>query len=520
MSAPIAPALTGSSLNASPPPVAPDRELASDVRHSVRNAVKLGASLLASWAVALAVRIVLPRQLGPALFGAFQFADAFTATIFVLASFGIETYVRKEVSARRGHASEFFGGTLVLRVALSAVVMVVAIAALAAAGKPVEVQRLVLLLGIAQILVNINGTYAALLHAAGNVDGLSVLNVASKAAWGIGIVVVLALGGGVRGVALTLLLSEVGRTIGLAVLARRHLDLRFDINLGATGAVLLASLPFYVGQLAQTANAKIDISIMAFITSDVEVGWYGAASNLAGMSMLLSPLIGWVLLPLTSRAAARSDEELTLVTRRSMEMILVAAIPVTLLLGLGADVIVRTMFGAAYAPAVNSLRIMAPMFVFTYVAIVSASVLVRLERSWMVTIISVSGMIVTPILDLYLVPRCQAAFGPGGAGIGASIVQIATELYITVWMTALLGRRAFDRRSILVVARTLGVCAVVVAVDRLLAGSTPGGWRLLADGVLYFGLAVWSGALDLRALVALVRDAGRGNGDPALAEAA
>jgi len=510
MSAPVAPALPDSSVNAPSPAVAPERELASDVRHSVRNAVKLGASLLASWAVALGVRIVLPRELGPELFGAFQFADAFTATVFVLASFGIETYVRKEVSARRGHASEFFGGTLVLRIALSAIVMVVAIAALAAAGKPVEVQRLVLLLGIAQILVNINGTYAALLHAAGNVDGLSLLNVASKAAWGIGIFAVLAAGGGVRGVALALLLSEVGRTIGLAALARRHLDLRFHINLGATGAVLLASLPFYVGQLAQTANAKIDISIMAFITSNVEVGWYGAASNLAGMSMLLSPLIGWVLLPLSSRAAARSDAELTFVTRRAMEMILVAAIPFSLLLGLGADVIVRTMFGTAYAPAVSSLRILAPMFVFTYVAIVSASVLVRLERSWMVTIISVSGMIVTPLLDLWLVPRCLAAVGPGGAGIGAAIVQIATELYITVWLTVLLGRRAFDRRSVSIVARTLGVCVLVIAVDRLLAGSIAGGWRLAVDTVLYLGLATWSGALDVRALLALVRDAGAG----------
>jgi len=472
--------------------------LESDVLRSVKNAVTLGISLIVTWSVALGVRIFLPRHLGPGLFGVFQFADAFTATVFVITSLGLDTYVRKEVPTRPEHASSFFGGILLLRIGLSAVVLAVAVFSLSAAGKPPSVLRVVMVLGLTQVLVNLNGTYAALLHAAAVVGGLSILNVVTKLTWGLGIAVALRWGAGIQGVALAMLLSEALRACGLAFLVRRHLSLRFTVDMRTTMAVIVACLPFYLAGLAQVAYAKIDISIMSFIANDIEVGWYGAASNLAGLSLLLSPLIGWVLLPLTSRAVARSQEELTLVTRRAMEMILITAIPITLFLALGADVVVVTMFGSAFAPAARSLRVLAPMFVLTYAAIVSSSILIRLERAWTVTLISISGMIVTPILDLILVPRSLAAFGQGGAGIGAGVALIVTELYTTILLVALLGGRAFDKRSVVVLMKSIAVCALVVALDHVLLPLR--GWRLVADAAVYLVLVIAWKAADISAL--------------------
>ena len=42
----------------------PVGQLTSDVGHSIRNALKLGMGLLGSWAVALLIRLALPRFLG------------------------------------------------------------------------------------------------------------------------------------------------------------------------------------------------------------------------------------------------------------------------------------------------------------------------------------------------------------------------------------------------------------------------------------------------------------------------
>ena len=479
--------------------------LHSDVAESVRNAVKLGSSLLATWTVALGVRILLPRVLGPVSFGTFQFADSFTTMILVIMSLGVETYIRKEVATRLGHASDFFGGALVVRIAIGVAVILVAVWGLGVSGKSADVQRLVLVLGVAQVLINLNNSYAALLQARGTVDGLSLVNVVAKLAWGGGIIAALVLRGGLLSVAVAMLLAETLRTSALVVLARRHLALRYVVDWRATVAVFIASAPYYVMSLSQMIYARIDVSIMSYLTSDAEVGWYGAASNIAGVSLLLSPLITWILLPLTSRAGARSDAELTTVSRRSMELILTMALPVSLFMFLGADVIVHDVFGPAYEPALRSLEILAPLFVLTYAAMVSGTMLIRLERGWALSCISVAGAIGSPLLNVWLIPYCAERFGPGGAGIGAAITLIAMELGTTVAMTWLLAGRAFDRRSIATLSKTCVVCAVVIAIDHLAAPL--GAWRLVIDVVLYVTLVVAWGALDLRGMLAFLRGA-------------
>jgi len=451
---------------------------------------------MATWAVALVVRIFLPRHLGPGLFGAFQFANAFTTTLFVITSLGIDTYVRKEVSTRREHATELFGGTLVLRLVLSAVIMIFAVLALSAAGKPGSVLLLVVVLGGAQMLLVANSTYGAMLQAVGAVDGLSVLNVLAKIGWGAGIVLALTLGGGVQGVALAMLVSEAARTCGLVALTRRHLGLRFVVDLGASMTVIRASMPIYVGHLAQSIYGNLDVSIMSFLTSDVEVGWYSAASTIAGIAFLLSPIILWVLMPLASRAKARSPDEVMLITRRAMEAVLAVAFPATLFLWISAYLIVNVAFGRAYAPAAQSLRILAPSFVLTYAAMVSANILIRLDRAWAVTAVSAIGIALSGALNLWLVPHGLARFGPGGAGIGAASALIITECWTTGALVWLMGREAFDGRLIAMLAKTVAVCAVVLGLDHLLLPM--GAWRLAVDAAVYVGLAVSSGAMDVR----------------------
>src|ERR1700689_1936953 len=82
---------------------------ASDTLAAVTNALKLGSSLVATLAIAVAVKFLMPRYLGPTSFGTLSFADGFTGTFFLALNLGAEAYVRKEVSVRPGHASDFLG---------------------------------------------------------------------------------------------------------------------------------------------------------------------------------------------------------------------------------------------------------------------------------------------------------------------------------------------------------------------------------------------------------------------------
>ena len=481
------------------------KEADTETLTATRNALQLGGSLIFTWAIALGIRLLLPRYLGPDLFGTFSFADAFTATFFVALGLGADIYVRKYVAVRTEHASDFFGGTFVLRILMTAGILAAMAVVLHLTHRPPAVRHLVYLFAVAQFLINANATLAAMLHARGRVGGMSVLSVVTKIAWGGGIVLALLLHAGLLGIALSYVVAESIKCVALFSLARRHLDLVFRVDVVATKAVIVSSLPFYLNDFATTGYGKLDVSLLAFLVSDKEVGWYAGASAIAGLTLLVTPLIGWVLMPTFARAAERSREELFERIRRSAELILTVAIPVSLIVILGAGVFVRFLFGEAFAPAALALRILAGTFVVTYIAIVYAISLLMLDRAWTLTAISGMGLLVNVALNLVIVRYSVAYFGAGGGGAGCALAMLGTETFVTTCMISVVGREAFDRRALTMVGKSLVACVLVVGFDRLIQGL---GWtRLVLDAAAYLVLVLSTGALRAREIAGVVRAA-------------
>jgi O-antigen/teichoic acid export membrane protein len=481
------------------------RDDAAETLLAAQNALKLGASLVFTWGIALAMRFWLPRYLGPARFGTLSFAEAFAAMFFVVLSLGLEPYIRKGISVRPAHASEFFGGTFVLRIGMSAAIVVAMMIALHAMDRPREVRHVVYLFALAQFFVTCNATLSAFLQAKGSVGGMSVLAIATKVAWAVLVLVAALADAGLWAFAVAFLLPEVIESLVLFGLAKRYLGLVFRVDVQATKAVVILSLPHYVNTFAITAYGKLDLTLLTLAGSSREVGWYAAASSIAGFALLATPLIGWVLMPTLARAAARSREDLFARLRRSTELILSVAIPASLFVSLASDLGVRTLFGDAFAPAGHALRILAPTFVVTYVAIVFAITLVMLDRAWTLTAISLAGLVVNVVLNLVLVPLSMPRFGDGGGGVGCALSMLGTELFVTSMMVSFVGRGAFDRRTVATVSKSLVACALVIGVDRLTMRI---GWaRLVLDAVVYLAVVVATGALRLAEIASVVRAA-------------
>jgi O-antigen/teichoic acid export membrane protein len=480
--------------------VAPGKAQWRELQLAFWNAVKLCASLLATWAVALAIRFVLPRQLGPEQYGTYSFAAAFAASAFVLTTLGTETYVQKEVALRPAHASDFMGGILAVRLAISAVLFAGIALALHLTGRPQPIRQAVYLFAVGQLLLACNSTLSALLHARGTVDGAAATNVVAKLLWGALTLLALTTGLGLAALAASFAIAEGVKTCALFALCRKHLCLRLRFDPRVTVRVVVSSLPFFVTTLATTLFTRIADTLLGFLANDREVGWYGLASNLAQIAELLAPLMGAVLLPLFSRIAARSDAELRDVMRRTLEIILLFSISGSIALGLSADVCVALIGGPEYGPSVLPLRLLAPVFLLTYVGMVCADYLYLYGRSWTVTLICLGGLVVNATLNAALVRPMLAAFGPGSAGIAAALATLATETFTCVALGVAVGRQLLDRRVISTAAKLLTACAAAVAVDRCCRSLGPS--RLLLDAAAYCAVAVWTRAVRVEEIQA------------------
>jgi len=485
----------------------PDRDAPSAMLLAVRNALKLGGSLIFTWGIALGMRLLVPRYLGPTRFGTLSFADGFTTAAFIILNLGQEQYIRKEVAVRPSHATDFFGGVFALRLCMTVIVFAAMALVMRLTERSTEVAGVVFIYGAAQFFVTANATFSAMLHAKGNVGAMSVLAVATKVVWAGGSLAAMATSAGLWAYGASYLASEAIETVVLAQLARTHLGLKFQIDRAATGAMLLASLPYYLQMFASTAYGKLDISLLEFTGNTQEVGYYGAASALSMLTLLITPLIGWVLMPMLARAASRSRPEFFEQIRRSLELILTVAIPASMMINLGAEFWIRLVFGATFMPAALALRIQATMFVLTYVAIIYSIVLIMLDRPWALTKISIVGLGVNVALNLALIHPSMRTFGVGGGGAGCALAMLGTEIVVASIMIGIVGREAFDRRSVVMVGKSLAAFGVVVLVHRAL--ESIGALRLVVDGLVYLVLVIATGALRVREMLAIAKQAVR-----------
>lgn len=475
----------------------------AEVRTTLRNALKLGSSLVLTLVIGFGVRIALRRFLGPTVIGPVNFADAFATTGFVFLSLGLDTYIRKVVPVTLDKANEFLGTFLVVRFALALVVLAVMLGVLEWMGQPPEVRTLVWAYAGAQLFLSLNQTFTALLQSARTVDGLSVINVVAKLMWAAGFVATMALRWPLVGIPLSVLAAEALKAAVTFALARRHLNLKLTVDWSKLKPVLRSSLAFYVNAVALVVVNRFDVNVLKVQANDTEIGLYSAAAELAQMTFVMTPMVAGVVAPLFARTLAKSLDEYGQVLRRTLELVLTLAFPASLAILVGADFWTRLLLGHQYAASAWALSILGPSFLLTYVAVIVATALNLSGGEWTVTVTSLLSLVLNPALVLALV-SLSPSWGVGGGGAACAMAAIATETVVLVAMFWRIGHLALDARLVKRVVKTTLACAAVYAVDRLLL-SPLGYARLLVDAALYAGLVLGSGAVSVKETLGFVK---------------
>jgi O-antigen/teichoic acid export membrane protein len=480
---------------------------AGEIALAVRNGLKLGASLVLTWSVALIVKLQIPAHLGPILQGHLAFAENFAGMFFTMIALGIDTYIVKEVAVRPNHASDFVGGVFALRSVMSVVIFAAMATTLWLTGRSADVQLAVFVFGLTQIFTFTNNTLATVLQATTHVGRLAVANVVAKVIWGAGLLLALHYDAPIWVVAAPMLASEAVRTLFLVPAASVSAKLRYRIDLKALRAVLVASLPFYVAFVAASFGSPLAMSTLEFIRRDErEVGWFAAAQNIGSLAMLLHPLLAWVVMPMLSRTRARSEDEMMALLRRIIEGLLIVVAPVTTLIAAGSDIFIRTAFGQRYLPATAGLSILSLVFLMFYLSIIMSNALVITGKSWSVTIISSSAVFLMPLFMLTFVPLGRWLFGTGGECAGAAMSIVGNEVFIVAAMLSRFPVSPFDRRNLMVLCKGLIVSTTVLLTNHWMQRLGP--VRLLVDVGLYACLALLIGLVrinDLRRAIRALR---------------
>lgn len=380
-----------------------------------------------SAALMLLLLTVAGRQLGIEGFGAFTYAITVATVAEVLMDFGLHQVAIRAVARDHRTAGRWLATSLVVKLVPGALMVMIFTAAVWLLRDEPSVR-------LASALMLFSAAMRSfLLTARGIFQGLERFGDDALVTVGDRVLVVaacttaLAAGAGVVGVSLVFCAARIVSAGGALVLARTRAGRGAFDRLLARQAVKEA-LPVGVFLLVLNLYNRLDTLMLGSLAGDTATGYYGAAYGLYEGLTYGTAIVSAVLAPRLSRLwVADRDAHQRLVRRSLFGM---AGLAVVIAIGgwLLADVGIHWLFGAAFAPAVLTLRLLTLGLPFIYVIWVLHTMAVASHRTGILVRVTAIGIGLNVILNTWLIPQYAA----NGAAVSTVLSEAVVLLLLSV----------------------------------------------------------------------------------------
>jgi O-antigen/teichoic acid export membrane protein len=437
-------------------------------------------------------------------------AESLAILAFLVATLGIDTYIAKEHATRIREVESFLGGLLLVRALLGVLAIAGMVLTVELMGKEPSLRVVVVAFGLYELFRLSAETIGGVMNTSGKIDRVALARPITKLVWGVIVVVGMLIHPDPLTVGVAFFLGEVVRFAVFSRIMRGELGIRFVIDIPAAVKVVVGSMGFFINYVIHHIYGRIDVQMISVMGGDLETGYYGAASNLTMAGFLFLPVVQSVVLPMAARIAAADADSMSAVMRQGLRLVILAGTFPSLILVLHSEFFVGLVFGDAYTATAHALGTLGFLFPLTYAAVIISLHLIQLGKIWVVTRVSLLGLVVNPLLNYALIPFCLESIGPGGAGFGAGIATVVTEGCIVVGGLIALGREGVDRVLVLSVLKMALASCCVIAVHEMLPSLLH--WRMAIETVVFFGILFLTGGLPrtlFRDALAVVRRRGQ-----------
>jgi O-antigen/teichoic acid export membrane protein len=475
-------------------------------RPLARSALHLVLGQATTTVLAIVLTGAIGRSLGPSDFGVWYLLTTIAGFAYVFVDWGYAPYIIREVALRPHRAGELTGTVLVIRTATAALVCGPAVITTWIFGYAPRTHALAVLIIASWLPMFLATSCSWTFRGRERMDLEAVVNVVLKIA-------VLALTLALLALRANLVAVIVAQgfggvvALGLALRLYQRLSLPpLRVNVPTARELIREAAPMFTMALAISLQPYIDANLLSKLAPAHVVGWYGAAAVFSGTLLAPAIILGGTVYPRLARVTGDPSEFDRLV-RTGLRPILFLSMLAAVGTYLFGDVAVSLVYKTAtFGPAGAVLRAFAPLLFLASIDIFLGSAIVAAGRMALFATAKVAAVLLTPVLELLLIPLFQTRFGNGGIGI--MIALTGGELMLLAVALRLLPARTLDRRALVDLGRAVvsGV-GVVLVIAHLPPGSPLVAIPLTIAGYTAFafalGLVTRSDVDQVRAIVVI-----------------
>lgn len=440
-------------------PTQPPSGLATVARNTAFSA---GGDLISKLA-SLAFYVVMARELGSTAFGHYMFALSLTVLLASLGGFGTDSLLTRAVARDREALHGLFFNSVALKVALGAVLGVVAVLVSVANGYGGAVQVTTALLAAAAIAEQVSKTVAATFLAYDDTrptaTGL-ILQRFTTAGAGIA-----ALAGG-SGIVPVAAIYLAGALLGLAyvvrALVRREIRPRRELSVARARRVAAEAVPFGLKLVFSTAIFRIDSTILSLMKGGTAVGLYSAAYRALESTFFVVYGFEAALFPTLARLRRDTTPPVGQMYALAVKAVVALMTPVGLAFLLYARPILRLLYGGEYVPATTAMQWLGGAAALYGVSFMSSSLLVAQDAAKKVAWATGLIMLENIVLNLIFIPR----YSLEGAAAVTTITEITQVVVLGTLALRMTGALPFARVLAGPLAGSAAMAALALALPR------------------------------------------------------
>jgi O-antigen/teichoic acid export membrane protein len=450
----------------------------------VRNAAWVTAGTMALKVINFLFSIYVVRRLGDHGVGQYAIVIGFVGVFSIFAELGMSEYVMREIARDRRRTGALFWNLVVLRLILAVIGIAGITTGAAIVGYPTVLVAGIFIQTCGFLLSAFEEPLDVVLEAHERLDYSTASAILGRVVTLIVGVVLLVSGLGFLSLIVAGLVSLLFQ-IGLAtrVIRRYRLgDLSFQIDPRLWLPLIRSGIPFGIISLALTISFGIDTVILSMFQPEKVVGWYDVPYGLVmALNAFLFGGLNAAIVPSLSRAHVEAPEEVERWYHRSVKLMALLSLPISVGTMLVAFPLIRFLYTDAFRPAAVALQVLIWDFPFLIFSSFCGNMTTVLGEERAAARIYSLNAVANILLNLYAIPR----FGL----VGAALVTVVTDLIGMLQFHFLLSRKLRLPNMLWMLLR-IGAAAALMGVVVALAGQLNLFVQIGAGVAVYGGLVL------------------------------
>ena len=395
-------------------------------KKEVQNAGWLMGGRIVQMLISLVVGVLTARYLGPANYGLIGYASAYTAFFMAFCTLGLNAIMVKEFVDDPDAEGTIIGTTLVMRAVSSLLsgLLIVLVVSFIDADEPTTIA--VVALSCVGLLFHIFEVFRYWFQAHLQSKVTAIVAFIAYAATALYKIILLILGKNVLFFAFATSVDYIVVAVLLLFAYKKYGGKRLRFSWSRGKRMLSSSCHFIMSGLMVSIYGKSDKLMLKQMLDETSVGYYATATTICTMWCFVLTAIIDSVVPSIMEANNQNEELFKKRNRQLYAIVFYVSLAVSVLFMIFADLAICILYGKAYLPAANPLRIITWYTAFSYLGVARNAWLVCKQRQKYLKYIYVLAIVLNISLNIVFIPR----WGASGAAFASLVTQIGTSIVL------------------------------------------------------------------------------------------